>query len=115
MALTEHPERPSRTEPPTLSRSRSPPAAITRPGPHMAAGPFSFPSRKETSMFRALMHALRKLPTYFAKTANWLARRLRRAWADHLDRVGSNPGYAAAAAAVLAGGLGLMAAHEVVG
>jgi hypothetical protein len=37
----------------------------------------------------------------------------RKAWPAHLERVASNPAYAAAAAAILAGMLGLLPAREV--
>ena len=37
-----------------------------------------------------------------------------KAWPAHLERVASNPAYAAAAAAILAGMLGLLPAREVI-
>jgi len=45
--------------------------------------------------------------------ATWLARRLRKLWAEHIDRLSNNAAYAAAAGAIVGGLLGFMPARDV--
>lgn len=47
--------------------------------------------------------------------ADWIGRRLRTLWSEHLDRVTHNAAYAAATAAVLSGVLGLIPLRDVLG
>jgi len=65
---------------------------------------------------------LPRLPYCAPRTAAWVVRAVAHvvgwwrgtAWPDHLNRVATNPAYAAAAGAILAGMLGLLPAREVI-
>jgi len=69
-------------------------------------------------MLCTLIRLARQAQRIIARTARALidaaACRLRDLWQTHLNRVGGNAGYAAATAAVLAGGLGLLPARDVI-
>jgi hypothetical protein len=64
-------------------------------------------------MFGTLISTACAVRDWAIEPVEGAVRRLRRLWRAHLDCVASNPGYAAATAAVLAGALGLMAARDV--
>jgi hypothetical protein len=65
-------------------------------------------------MFSVLIRFARSASRRAVRAAEVLAGRIAVAWRSHLERVNCKPGYAAATAAVLAGALGLITAHEVV-
>ena len=64
-------------------------------------------------MLGALIRTARKVCRKIAAFVETIVSRLAGLWRIHLDRVVRDPGYAAAVAALVAGGLGLMAAHDV--
>ena len=64
-------------------------------------------------MFCALIGIARTVNRWVVRTAKAIARRVAEAWRWHLDRVASDPGYAAATAAVVAGAFGLMSKRDV--
>ena len=64
-------------------------------------------------MFCALIRIARKVNRWVVRTFKAIVRRVADAWRHHLDRVASDPGYAAATAAVVAGAFGLMSKRDV--
>jgi hypothetical protein len=68
---------------------------------------------KEHHHVLRLIRIARKVNRCVVRTAKAIARRVAEAWRRHLDRVASDPGYAAATAAVVAGAFGLMSKRDV--
>ena len=64
-------------------------------------------------MLSRLTAGLRRLAAAVTGIATRLVGRWRRAWPAHVARVATDPAYAAAAAAILAGMLGLIQPREV--
>ena len=61
-----------------------------------------------------LNRLMRRIDAWIDHVSHELAGWFAAGWRVHLERVASSPGYAAATAAVLAGGLGLMKPRDVI-
>lgn len=61
---------------------------------------------------RTINHRVRRA---IRAAADWIGRRLRSLWSEHLDKVTHNAAYAAATATVLSGVLGLIPLRDVLG